>query len=705
MLRRRVERASVCAAMWAVVGSLLTSCTGLSVFSAESPGPNGAQDSDAASGDAATSLGSQAPVRGQDQDAATAAATGDAAATTTAAASCGGPLGATTEAPGRCTGSFCSATLPSPGNSLALGDVDGDGRVDMVLGSFGPRLGMLRPVVLLKNRGGMRFDDATAASGLAGVGAWAMSFGDLDADGDLDLVVGGRRAIDSGAQTTDLRIFENDGHGCFVERPWAGGGAIVGAATVVQLVDLNGDRLLDIVLGTGGTDRAGAYRAHAFLADGRGTFAAAPSLLPDDPGFSWTILPTDFNDDSRVDLMVGMDSSAVHEADDFRGQFTCGSGDAPSSLAPVSDWMSYAVAQTGGADPAFARSGLFNDFAAPGSTPMGGVAADFNGDGRLDYFFTQISAQQLFLSQRDGSWRNDGMAAGVATPHGMARVIGWGTAAVDLDRDTRTDLVMAVGTIPISPALQPNRVFMNRPGERFEALPAGNGLDPEGSWGALGAADLDGDGDTDFILGAQGLFASVCVPATTNARIVRNDVDTGARHWLRVRLRGTVSNAEGIGARISASVGGTEVVREVSRGASTMTAGDPEAELGLGPSARVSELVVRWPSGVTQRLRDVAADQVLTVTEPRWLGVDPERPTAGQEVTVHFAPSVVGGNDEGLGAQTSITLRGASWTMPPQGTGSDRVGRFRVGAAGSEVVVTVGGGVNVPHAAMHVRVR
>ena len=116
--------------------------------------------------------------------------------------------------------------------------------------------------------------------------------------------------------------------------------------------------------------------------------------------------------------------------------------------------------------------------------------------------------------------------------------------------------------------------------------------------------DLDNDGDLDIVVTNNG----------GPVNLLRND--SGNRNnWLLIRLEGTESNRDGLGARLRVRAGGRELHREVQRAASYLSSHDPRVHLGLSGS-EVAELVeIHWPSGTLQSLRNVRANQILTVRE------------------------------------------------------------------------------------------
>ena len=95
--------------------------------------------------------------------------------------------------------------------------------------------------------------------------------------------------------------------------------------------------------------------------------------------------------------------------------------------------------------------------------------------------------------------------------------------------------------------------------------------------------------------------------------MLRNDAAAG--HWLQLRLVGKQSNRNGVGARVTAFSGNTRQVREVMAGSSFLGGHDPRVHFGLGDRTSVDSLEVEWPSGTIDRLRDLAADRLIVLTE------------------------------------------------------------------------------------------
>jgi hypothetical protein len=149
-------------------------------------------------------------------------------------------------------------------------------------------------------------------------------------------------------------------------------------------------------------------------------------------------------------------------------------------------------------------------------------------------------------------------------------------------------------------------VFQGQDGKRFEDVSARSGPGATVPHSSRGAAfgDYDDDGRVDVVV------------STVNDRAVLLHNESGAgNHWLTVKLVGTRTNRDAIGARVTARAGASTQVQEVHGGASYLSQSDLRAHFGLGSLGRVASLEVRWPGGATERFADVGADQRLVIEE------------------------------------------------------------------------------------------
>jgi hypothetical protein len=204
----------------------------------------------------------------------------------------------------------------------------------------------------------------------------------------------------------------------------------------------------------------------------------------------------------------------------------------------------------------------------------------------------------------------------------LARVVagrsGWGNGLFDLDDDGWKDLFTAnahvndeIEKFQGDTYRQANSVFRNLGDGTFADVSKDSGLGEGPARAHRGAAfgDLDQDGRVDVVVTALGAPAEVW-----------HNESTGGGHWLDVRLVGTTSNRDGIGAVVKiASIADPRWREQFNHrttvvGYASSSAGP--VHFGTGTAATIATVEVRWPSGIVQVLKDVAADQVLTVREP-----------------------------------------------------------------------------------------
>jgi hypothetical protein len=245
---------------------------------------------------------------------------------------------------------------------------------------------------------------------------------------------------------------------------------------------------------------------------------------------------------------------------------------------------------------------------------MGVDFRDIDNDGLPDIAFAALDNETFPL------FRNLGRRgfADVTRSSGMARLTlpmaGYSPTISDFDNDGWKDIfvtrghVQALGTgSKVEQIDQPNTVFRNLGGGKFQALTAESGLTAQPPARHRGSAvgDLNGDGRLDVV--TTGLSAP--------AEVWLND-SPGNAHWLELKLEGTASNRDGIGARIKVTAGGSVQYNHVSFAAGYASSSAAPTHFGLGSAASASLVEIRWPAGIVQELRNVAADRITRVKEP-----------------------------------------------------------------------------------------
>lgn len=254
-------------------------------------------------------------------------------------------------------------------------------------------------------------------------------------------------------------------------------------------------------------------------------------------------------------------------------------------------------------DEALERGVAFGEFGESTSS-MAPAFSDLDNDGDLDLFVPDMGFSCLY--------RNDPIAfTGITAKSGIAALSGqytsWAPVMLDYDNDEWVDIFITNGDAHHLYA-EEDLLLKNSGNLTFEdvSLKAGDYFS-KGEYVGRGAAggDIDNDGDIDL------LVMNVGGPAL----LLRNDSKT-TNHWLTLDLVGTTSNRDGVGARVRIINGKSTQIQEVTAGSGYLSSHDPRLHFGLGARARVDRIEISWPSGITQVLKKVTADQILTITEP-----------------------------------------------------------------------------------------
>jgi hypothetical protein len=489
---------------------------------------------------------------------------------------------------------------------LAATDGDGDGYPEVIVGSK-----RLRYLVRQKDE---TYADRAEERGLDGatVGVQSVAPVDLDNDGALDLVV----AEFSCDGKSKLRGFLNLGDGRYEERTKAWGLGQAGSFWFVMATDVDGDGWVDLLAGTEGCPPVGA---NVYLRN-RGT-EQAPQVAPQ-PRFE------------------------------------------PLPLGP-----------------------LFLSTSLGGGTPMGGSVGDVDSDGDLDYVFSEIgyreqerggmnlaepnrallaldvaSANHLLVRRPDGGFDSGGLKAGIALPLSQTQrsMVSWAARLFDVDADGRLDLWLTHGYDMTAYLLADDGgarpvLYRNQGNGTFTEASATFGLPDLHVARALAAADLDADGDLDFLAGGQ----------TMQPKLWRNDVTYPGRS-LTVRLRGKASNPWGLGARLTLLTDQRSFVAEVSTQAPSHTIDQPVAQFGIPADQKAQTLQIDWPSGYRQVVPVGAAKQ-LVVDEPPLVQLSARTSVGFVPVTVTARSYGVGGQPDGGKVTVELVAgAGGSWAGPLQ---------------------------------------
>ena len=487
------------------------------------------------------------------------------------------------------------------GPGCAFIDYDRDGLPDIVLvngrrwksTTSGPKA----TLKLYRNNGNGTFKDVTANARLNvsmyGMGA---AVGDYDNDGDDDLFVTG---------LAENRLFRNNGDRTFTDvTKQAGMNGGADFATSAAWVDYDRDGRIDLVVAnyvqwTPQTDLFctldGAKKSYCTPESYKGT---SPRLWHNEGNGRFTDVTRKAGLHDTVSKGLGV---AIFDANADKWPDIAIANDTQPNKLYVNRGNGTFVEQGVNSGIAFNEDGVAR-------AGMGIDAADYDRSGRASVVITNFANEMIGLYHNEGN----GLFIDEAprSPVGRASLLTLGFACFffDYDLDGWLDLFVANGHIDADVERVQNRVryrqpphlFRNAGGGRFQAAAAGPDFAvPRVARGAA-HADVDNDGDLDLLVTTNG------GPAV----LLRNDGGNRA-HALRIRLRGRRSNRNGLGAvvRVDAQ---SQMLRS---GSSYLSQSDLPLTFGLGPQKSAAAVIVEWPSGQRDVLKNVAGEREITIEE------------------------------------------------------------------------------------------
>jgi enediyne biosynthesis protein E4 len=498
-------------------------------------------------------------------------------------------------------------------SGLALFDFDNDGDVDIYFLNGAPLRGSSeqKPTnSLWRNDGGWKFTDVTRQSGLGDTNyGLGVATADYDNDGDQDVYI---------SNFGPSKLYRNNGDGTFTdvtEEAGVADGRKIGAG--VAFLDMDNDGDLDLFAAhyvdfTYENHRGVRFNGHPayagpldyqptpyslFRNDGNGTFTdvSAESGVGKHKGAGMGVVCFDVEGDSDTDIFVGNDKTGnALFLNDGKGRFKENAG----------------------------LAGVAYDLAGRAQGSMGVECADVDNDGLLDLFVTTYQQELATLFKNRGKGLFDDVTPLTRAGEGTLRYVKWGVGVVDFNNDGHRDIFIACGHLHDNVHLFDSTTLYECPsillrntgaktGPMFVNVSAESGDGPRIKRSARGAAfdDLDNDGDVDVVI----------LNSRRGPTLLRNDARGEPRaqhaHWLQVRLVGTKSNRDGIGARVKVVAGDLTLVDEVRSGRGYQSDYGRRLHFGLGARERVDRVEAQWPSGLKTVVQAPAIDRLLTLKE------------------------------------------------------------------------------------------
>ncbi|NEW82091.1 MAG: CRTAC1 family protein [Mariniphaga sp.] len=487
--------------------------------------------------------------------------------------------------------------IESVGGGAAFLDYDQDGYMDIYVCSGkwiegfskGKKPGFKTENHLYHNLKNGTYEDVTEEAGVGGDSyGMGVTVGDFNNDGYPDLFV---------SNYGPNVLYKNNGDGTFKDVTKKAGIAGGNDCSVGAVwFDYDNDGLLDLYVGNylffdpnykyfyspDGFPPPMAYDSQAdvlYHNKGNGEFEDVTKAvgITDIDGRAMGVGAADYDDDGFVDIYVANDHSLNYLWHNDGGRGFTEKGTMSGT--------------------AFSQSG-------EGTVSMSVDYADYNGDGLLDLFVSDDKYCSLYENLGNGVFSDKSYPAGIAMPAGQ--FVGWSSSFIDFDNDQDVDIFKINGALKHLYG-QEDQLFENVGDGKFKDVSTEHGKYFSRELVGRGACfgDYDNDGDIDAFI----------VNLNDRAVFLRNNKGN-QNNWLTINLVGTTSNRDGIGSRVKLTSGGKVQTAQKKSTTGYLSQNDPRMHFGLAKNNSVEKIEIKWPSGKTQVLENVKANQILTIKEP-----------------------------------------------------------------------------------------
>lgn len=465
-------------------------------------------------------------------------------------------------------------------------------------------LGGERNNALYRNNWDGTFSNVSKIAGieLADKTSYGVAIGDIDNDGDEDML------ITTGPEEANV-LLQNMGDGTFEDISAQAGITDISWSTSASMGDVNQDGWVDIYV-----NNYAEYTSYPFAGNiercspnflylnlGNNQFRnVAEEMGVADIGCGLAVSFTDCDNDQDIDL---------HIANDFGGTFE-------ANELYVNAYPAQGFQQ---APPTANVQVKING--------MGIAIGDYDEDGDLDYYVTNMGDNPFFENKGNGAFEELAYPKGIANPDGTS----WGTAFLDYNHDTYLDLVVANGkVVEATHQNNENRLFQGSGSHTFQDISREVGLDHTGQSRGFSMADYDLDGDLDMMFG---VVAAIDDP-TSNTLLYQNN-QSEENNWLHIKLQGSISHRNGYGTHVRAVIGERTLMREADGGSSYLSHSGSDIHVGLGQAQSIDSLIITWSSGHEDVFYNLSPNQhILAIENSHWL------PFSHQELSLTEGDSI-----------------------------------------------------------------
>jgi tetratricopeptide (TPR) repeat protein len=469
-------------------------------------------------------------------------------------------------------------------------DYDRDGDLDLFLAGAGTFMAVFR-------NDGKRFTEVTAEVGLAGVpSGYSLNLIDYDGDGQTDLYV----TYNGWNGPMPNRLFRNQ-EGRFVDVSASSGLADEGDGFVSLWGDLDNDGWLDLVIANGVLKDGSIPQIYRNQGDGSFRNVTKAAGIDEPPHYGVIgIALGDYDKDGDLDLFInGLDNAPNRlYRNEGNWRFTEIARRAGVTQPPHNGFVTFFFDYNNDGWPDLLTTSL-----APWEVVVEGLKDGYKPASAKE---VHPDASRLFRNNGNGTFTDVTYQSGLYHPMGTM-----GAGVADLDNDGCIDIYFGTGD-PQLTRLEPNRFFRNLCNGTFQDWSDAAAFARHGNKGhGVSFVDIDGDGDLDLYAQLGGHY-----PGDMARNAFYRNKRGNRNHWLRVKLQGKRGNRDGIGAQVTMTTGGRTYHQEL-KGSEGFGATNPMVlHFGMGKQQTAEQVVVRWPSGKTQVLRDVPTRQMLTLAEP-----------------------------------------------------------------------------------------